>query len=107
MFLGEEYECRQGHRFFCSGPEIFINVPSTSTVKEMNRKLPIMIKSSQHHATCSALRGKKSKIGSVWTATYFPVMSGNQIRIHLSIVSQDLCSKCMVAKLNGVKVQIS
>ena len=33
VFLGEEYECPRGHRFFCSGPEKIIKVSSTSTVK--------------------------------------------------------------------------
>lgn len=33
VFIGEEYECPRGHRFFCSGPEKIIKVSSTSTVK--------------------------------------------------------------------------
>ena len=33
VFLGEEYECPRGHRFFCSGPEKIIKVSSSSTVK--------------------------------------------------------------------------
>jgi len=33
VYLGEEYECPRGHRFFCSGPEKIIKVSSTSTVK--------------------------------------------------------------------------
>ena len=36
VFLGEEYECPRGHRFFCSGPEKIIKVSSTSTVKVNN-----------------------------------------------------------------------
>ena len=33
VYIGEEYECPRGHRFFCSGPEKIIKVSSTSTVK--------------------------------------------------------------------------
>lgn len=33
IYLGDEYECPRGHRFFCSGPEKVIKVSSSSTVK--------------------------------------------------------------------------
>ena len=33
IYLGDEYECPRGHRFFCSGPEKIIKVSSTSSVK--------------------------------------------------------------------------
>ncbi|KAL3861502.1 hypothetical protein ACJMK2_007534 [Sinanodonta woodiana] len=39
VFIGEEYECPRGHRFFCSGPEKIIKVSSTSTVKDNANKL--------------------------------------------------------------------
>ncbi|XP_041359908.1 protein smg8-like isoform X2 [Gigantopelta aegis] len=38
-FLGMEYECPRGHRFFCSGPEKIIKVSSASTVKDNATKL--------------------------------------------------------------------
>lgn len=38
-YLGDEYECPRGHRFFCSGPEKVIKVSSTSTVKDNANKL--------------------------------------------------------------------
>ncbi|XP_060084858.1 nonsense-mediated mRNA decay factor SMG8-like [Ylistrum balloti] len=39
VFLGDEYECPRGHRFFCSGPEKIIKVSNTSTVKDNATKL--------------------------------------------------------------------
>ncbi|XP_048764668.2 nonsense-mediated mRNA decay factor SMG8-like isoform X2 [Ostrea edulis] len=39
IFLGDEYECPRGHRFFCSGPEKVIKVSSSSTVKDNAAKL--------------------------------------------------------------------
>ena len=39
-FLGMEYECPRGHRFFCSGPEKIIKVSSASTVKVCYIALP-------------------------------------------------------------------
>lgn len=40
IYLGDEYECPRGHRFFCSGPEKVIKVSSSSTVK-VSKCLPI------------------------------------------------------------------
>ncbi|XP_021346373.1 protein smg8-like [Mizuhopecten yessoensis] len=39
VYLGDEYECPRGHRFFCSGPEKIIKVSNTSTVKDNATKL--------------------------------------------------------------------
>ncbi|XP_062606772.1 nonsense-mediated mRNA decay factor SMG8-like isoform X1 [Saccostrea cucullata] len=39
IYLGDEYECPRGHRFFCSGPEKVIKVSSSSTVKDNATKL--------------------------------------------------------------------
>ena len=33
VYLGMEYECPRGHRFFCSGPDKVIKVSSNSIVK--------------------------------------------------------------------------
>ncbi|ESO91360.1 hypothetical protein LOTGIDRAFT_228810 [Lottia gigantea] len=39
VFLGNEYECPRGHRFFCSGPDKIIKVSSMCSVKDNANKL--------------------------------------------------------------------
>ncbi|BFZ23591.1 hypothetical protein BsWGS_26630 [Bradybaena similaris] len=39
VFLGMEYECPRGHRFFCSGPDKVIKVSSSSIVKDNASRL--------------------------------------------------------------------
>ncbi|XP_050413442.1 nonsense-mediated mRNA decay factor SMG8, partial [Patella vulgata] len=39
VYLGNEYECPRGHRFFCSGPDKIIKVSSMCSVKDNATKL--------------------------------------------------------------------
>jgi len=39
IYLGNEYECPRGHRFFCSGPEKMLKVPPSGPFKENAHRL--------------------------------------------------------------------
>ncbi|XP_014673337.1 PREDICTED: protein smg8-like isoform X2 [Priapulus caudatus] len=38
-YLGIEYECPRGHRFFCSGPDKMLKIPANSSVRDNANKL--------------------------------------------------------------------
>lgn len=38
-YVGVEFECPRGHRFFCSGPDKMLKIPSNSVVKDNATKL--------------------------------------------------------------------
>lgn len=42
IYIGDEYECPKGHRFFCSGPEKIIKVATSSVVKDNANRLLTM-----------------------------------------------------------------
>ncbi|XP_064611274.1 nonsense-mediated mRNA decay factor SMG8-like isoform X2 [Liolophura sinensis] len=68
-YLGMEYECPRGHRFFCSGPEKIIKVSSTSTVKDNANKLLSMDMPLYCPCHCRSSKGFMAQLMRVFVVT--------------------------------------
>ncbi|XP_046362085.2 nonsense-mediated mRNA decay factor SMG8-like isoform X1 [Haliotis rufescens] len=69
VFLGNEYECPRGHRFFCSGPEKIIKVSSTSTVKDNANKLLTMDMPLYCPCHCRSAKGYMAQLMRIFVVT--------------------------------------
>ncbi|KAK3104605.1 hypothetical protein FSP39_006005, partial [Pinctada imbricata] len=70
IYLGNEYECPRGHRFFCSGPEKVIKVSSNSTVKDNATKLTTMDMPLYCHCPhCRSTKGYVAQLMRLYIVT--------------------------------------
>ncbi|KAL5015428.1 hypothetical protein ScPMuIL_009698 [Solemya velum] len=69
IYLGDEYECPRGHRFFCSGPEKIIKVSSTSTVKDNATRLVNMDMPLYCPCHCRSTKGYMAQLMRIFVVT--------------------------------------
>ncbi|XP_053379318.1 nonsense-mediated mRNA decay factor SMG8-like isoform X1 [Mercenaria mercenaria] len=69
VYIGEEYECPRGHRFFCSGPEKIIKVSSTSTVKDNANKLVNLDMPLYCPCHCRSSKGYMAQMMRIYVVT--------------------------------------
>ncbi|KAI8796259.1 protein smg8 [Biomphalaria glabrata] len=69
IYLGMEYECPRGHRFFCSGPDKVIKVSSNSIVKDNAGRLTQMDMPLYTPCHCKQPKGCMSQMMRVYIVT--------------------------------------
>ncbi|GFO14056.1 protein smg8 [Plakobranchus ocellatus] len=69
VYLGMEYECPRGHRFFCSGPDKIIKVSSNSIVKDNASRLVHMDMPLYTPCHCKQPKGCLAQMMRVFVAT--------------------------------------
>ncbi|KAK3784339.1 hypothetical protein RRG08_017913 [Elysia crispata] len=69
VYLGMEYECPRGHRFFCSGPDKIIKVSSNSIVKDNASRLVHMDMPLYTSCHCKQPKGCLAQMMRVFVCT--------------------------------------
>ncbi|XP_059178567.1 nonsense-mediated mRNA decay factor SMG8-like [Physella acuta] len=84
VYLGMEYECPRGHRFFCSGPDKVIKVSSNSIVKDNASRLVQMDMPLYTACHCKQPKGCMSQMMRVYIVTPRDTSSCQPIRIQIN-----------------------
>ncbi|XP_013398523.1 protein SMG8 [Lingula anatina] len=69
VYLGLEYECPRGHRFFCSGPEKIIKVPGSGPPKDNANKLLSNDMPLYFPCHCRSSKGLMAQLMRIYIAT--------------------------------------
>ncbi|XP_071144802.1 nonsense-mediated mRNA decay factor SMG8-like [Mytilus edulis] len=100
IYLGNEYECPRGHRFFCSGPEKIIKVSSTSSVKDNANKLVNL--DMPLYCACPHCRSSKGFLGQLMRL--YVVTPEGPVRITVNPIIQPAPSPCPLFNLGTTDV---
>ncbi|CAL1543691.1 unnamed protein product [Lymnaea stagnalis] len=83
IFLGMEYECPRGHRFFCSGPDKVIKVSSNSIVKDNAGRLVNMDMPLYTACHCKQPKGCMSQLMHVYIVTPRDIPNCPPVRVQI------------------------
>ncbi|GFS04651.1 protein smg8-like [Elysia marginata] len=81
VYLGMEYECPRGHRFFCSGPDKIIKVSSNSIVKDNASRLVHMDMPLYTSCHCKQPKGCLAQMMRVYVCTPRDISSVPSLRV--------------------------
>ncbi|KAH9504385.1 Protein smg8 [Bulinus truncatus] len=84
IYLGMEYECPRGHRFFCSGPDKVIKVSSNSIVKDNASRLVQMDMPLYTPCHCKQPKGCMSQMMRVYIVTPRDAANCPSVRVQIS-----------------------
>ncbi|XP_012940822.2 protein smg8 [Aplysia californica] len=81
VYLGMEYECPRGHRFFCSGPDKVIKVSTNSIVKDNASRLVHVDMPLYTLCQCKQPKGCMSQMMRVYVVTPRDIPSCPSVRV--------------------------
>ncbi|RUS78116.1 hypothetical protein EGW08_014124 [Elysia chlorotica] len=84
VYLGMEYECPRGHRFFCSGPDKIIKVSSNSMVKDNASRLVHMDMPLYTSCHCKQPKGCLAQMMRVFVCTPRDIPGVPSLRVTVS-----------------------